>query len=154
MKCRPGAPTVAVLVVLAAGGCTQGPREPASSTPSSTRGDGIVTAVHLLASKEQPAYALRSEETITGLLTADSHGCVTVERDGEAALLWAPVGSSLAADGSAVTAPTLDEELKLGETVSFQGEWTKVLTPVKAVRPRAWTRCVAGDEGTVAFVGY
>jgi cell division topological specificity factor MinE len=79
---------------------------------------------------------------------------VTVERDSETALLWAPVGSALANDGSAVTAPVLSDELKVGSTVTFEGEWTPVLAPAKAVRPTAWSTCVAEDEVMVAFISY
>ena len=111
-------------------------------------------AAHLLVSKQQPGYRLRHEESITGTLTVNDHGCVVVSRDGETALLWAPMGSSLTGDGSAVNASTLDGDLDLGETVTFRGEWTSALAPVKAVRPSAWSTCVAGDEATVAFVSY
>lgn len=154
MRRRLGSALVAALLVVAVGGCTTEADEPAPTTPPPPPSESSASAAHLLVSRSRPGYRLRNEESITGVLTVDDHGCVVVERDGETALLWAPVGSSLTGSGSAVTAPTLDDDLELGDTVTFQGEWASTLAPVKAVRPEAWSTCATGDEATVAFVSY
>lgn len=81
-------------------------------------------------------------------------GCLTIEIDGAATVIWAAYGSSLSDDGAAFDLADVGV-FELGEEGDLPGVIATTYRPIRENRPEAYRDCIAEDESgkfTAAFV--
>lgn len=116
--------------------------------------DPRLRATMLVVSTESEWSAVADRGRLQGELGVSEDGCLNIEINGVATVVWAASGSSLSDDGTAFDLADVGT-FELGEEVNLPGVVATTYRPIRENMPTAYRDCVTEDESgkfTAAFV--